>query len=269
MLRPPAVAGQFYPAAPENLRKQLEGLIPPDQPKKLAIALVCPHAGWMYSGPVAGAVYSRVLIPKIAIIVGPNHTGLGAHVSVYKNGAWEMSCGTIPVHTALAEAILEQSRFADEDTEAHRFEHAVEVQLPFLQYFRRDLSIVPIVMMSIELEVCRDLGAAMAKAIQSHPAADPVLLVASTDMTHYESDPVAREKDAAAVDRILALDPEGLHQVVRERQISMCGFAPTVSVMYAALRLGAKRAQLIRYMTSGEITGDKDHVVGYAGLIVD
>ncbi len=268
MLRPPAVAGQFYPSSPESLRKQVEGFILPHQPKQSAIALVCPHAGLIYSGPVAGAVYSRILIPETIVLVGPNHTGLGAPVSVYNRGAWRMPHGTIEINSTIAEAVLDQSRFADADIEAHRHEHCIEVQLPFLQYFHQDLTIVPIVMMSIDLAVCQDLGEALASAIRSHAKPGGVLLVASTDMTHYEPDPVAREKDRLAIDAIRALNPPGLHQIVKDQQISMCGFAPTVAVLYSALRLGAKHAQRVRYMTSGEISGDYEHVVGYAGLII-
>ncbi|HLB94688.1 MAG TPA: AmmeMemoRadiSam system protein B [Nitrospiria bacterium] len=268
MLRPPAVAGQFYPSSPESLRKQVEAFILPHQPKQSAMALVCPHAGLIYSGPVAGAVYSRILIPETIVLVGPNHTGLGAHVSVYNRGAWRMPQGTIEINGALADAVLDQSRFADADMEAHRLEHCIEVQLPFLQHFHQDLTIVPIVMMSIDLAACQDLGEALASAIRSHAKPGGVLMIASTDMTHYEPDSVARDKDRWAVDQILALNPPGLHQIVKDKQISMCGFAPTVAVLYSALRLGAKHAQLIRYMTSGETSGDYEQVVGYAGLII-
>ncbi|HEY5594843.1 MAG TPA: AmmeMemoRadiSam system protein B [Nitrospiria bacterium] len=267
MLRSPAVAGRFYSAAPEQLRNQVEQYIEKDQPRQPARALVCPHAGLIYSGPVAGAVYSRVQIPDTLLLIGPNHTGLGPPVSVYGNGGWTMPSGTISVDGGLAAAVLERCPLAESDTEAHQFEHCIEVQLPFLHYFRPDVSIVPVIMMSIDLRVCRQLGEAMASAIMD--AGRPVLLIASTDMSHYEPDAVARKKDQWAIDEILSLDPVGLHRVIREKEISMCGFAPTVAALFAALRLGAKQAKLIKYMTSGETGGDTNHVVGYAGLLIN
>lgn len=266
MLRSPAVAGRFYSADPERLRIQVEQCIEKIPHRQPARALVCPHAGLIYSGPVAGAVYSRIQIPDTLLIVGPNHTGLGPPVSVYGEGGWTMPNGTVPIDRDLAAAVLERYPLAESDTEAHQFEHCIEVQLPFLQYFQPDASIVPVIMMSIDLRVCQQLGEAMADAIMD--AGRPVLLIASTDMSHYEPDAVARKKDRWAIDKILSLDPVGLHRVIREKQISMCGFAPTVAVLFAALRLGAKQAQLIKYMTSGETGGDYNQVVGYAGLLI-
>jgi len=177
-----------------------------------------------------------------------------------------MPNGTVSIDHSLAAAVLERCPIAEADTEAHQFEHCLEVQLPFLQYFRPGASIVPVIMMSIDLRVCQQMGEAMASAILE--AGRTVLLIASTDMSHYEPDAVARKKDRWAIDEILSMDPVGLHRVVREKQISMCGFAPTVAVLFAALRLGAKQAQLVKYMTSGETSGDRDHVVGYAGLLI-
>jgi MEMO1 family protein len=267
MLRRPAVSGQFYARAPEQLRHQIEQYIEKDQPRQPARLLVCPHAGLIYSGPVAGAVYSRVQLPNTILLIGPNHTGLGPQVSVYGEGGWSMPNGTVSIDRDLAAAVIERCPLAEFDTEAHQFEHCIEVQLPFLQYFQPDLLIVPVIMMSIELAVCQQLGDAMADAILE--AARPVLLIASTDMTHYEPDATARQKDRWAIDEILSLDPVGLHRVVREKQISMCGFAPTVAALFATLRLGANQANLIRYMTSGETGGDYNQVVGYAGIVIN
>jgi AmmeMemoRadiSam system protein B len=266
MLRSPAVAGRFYAAEPERLRNQVEQYIEKDLPRQPARALVCPHAGLIYSGPVAGAVYSRTQLPDTIVVVGPNHTGLGPPVSVYGEGGWTMPNGTVLIDRGLAAAVMERCPLAESDTEAHRFEHCIEVQLPFLQYFHPAASIVPVIMMSIELRVCQQLGEAMADAIVD--AGRPVLLIASTDMSHYEPDAVARKKDRWAIDEILSLDPVGLHRVIREKQISMCGFAPTVAVLFAALRLGAKQATLVKYMTSGETGGDYNEVVGYAGFLI-
>ncbi|MBI3609469.1 MAG: AmmeMemoRadiSam system protein B [Nitrospirae bacterium] len=266
MLRTPAVAGRFYAANPEPLRAEVERCIENDQPRRSARALVCPHAGLIYSGRVAGAVYSRVRLPDTVLLIGPNHTGIGPPVSVYADGDWGMPNGTVPVNRDLAAAVLNRCPVAESDTEAHRDEHCIEVQLPFLQYFRPDVTIVPVVMMSIELTACRMLGEAVADAVLE--SGQSALIVASTDMTHYEPDAVARKKDQWAIDKILSLDPAGLHRVIREKQISMCGFAPTAAALFAARRLGAGRARLVRYMTSGETSGDYDQVVGYAGLVI-
>jgi hypothetical protein len=244
----------------------VEQYLEEDQVREFTRAMVCPHAGLVYSGPVAGAVYSRVQLPDTLLLVGPNHTGLGPPLSVYAEGSWSMPNGAVSIDQRLATDLLERCPQALADTEAHRFEHCLEVQLPFLQYFRPEAAIVPVIMMSTELAVCRALGEAMAAVVLE--TARPVSIVASTDMSHYEPDAVARRKDRWAIDEILALDPVGLHRVVREKRISMCGFAPTVAVLFAALRLGAKQAKLVKYMTSGETTGDYHQVVGYAGVLI-
>jgi AmmeMemoRadiSam system protein B len=220
----------------------------------------------MYSGPVAGAVYSRVQIPDTLLLVGPNHTGLGPPLSIYAEGSWNMPNGRVAIDRRLAADLLARCPQAESDTEAHQSEHCLEVQLPFLQQLRPAVAIVPVIMMSTELAVCRALGEAMAAAVLEAPR--PILIIASTDMSHYEPDAVARRKDQWAIDEILALNPAGLHRVTREKRISMCGFAPTVATLFAALRLGARRAKLVKYMTSGETSGDYDRVVGYAGLLI-
>jgi len=266
MLRNPAVAGQFYAGTSDLLRSQVEQYVEKDCANESARVLVCPHAGLIYSGPVAGAVYSRVRLPERLLLIGPNHTGLGAPVSVYGRGSWNMPNGAVPIDRDLASRLLDRCATAEPDTEAHRFEHCLEVQLPFLQYFRSDLAILPVIMMTTRLDVCQELGEAMASVIRE--SSQPVLAIASTDMSHYEPDAAAREKDRWAIDKILALDPVGLHRIVREKQISMCGFAPTVAALFAAVRLGASRARLIKYMTSGETSGDYSRVVGYAGIII-
>lgn len=266
MIRQPAVAGQFYQASPEKLRKQVEDCLEPTAPKQKAIAIVVPHAGLIYSGSVAGSVYSRVVLPHILILIGPNHTGLGSPISVFPEGEWEMPNGPVMIDQDLAEALAERSSHVERDVQAHLYEHCLEVHLPFLQCLLQDFKIVPIVMMRGDLEICQDLGRTLAEIIRG--SGKPILLVASTDMTHYETDRSAREKDRAAIDQILNLDAEGLYRVVKERKISMCGYAPTVTVLAAAIELGARHTNLIRYTTSGEVSQDYNHVVGYAGIIV-
>ena len=266
MLRKPAVAGYFYHGSPDGLRKQVGKYISTDTDRIKAIGVLSPHAGLVYSGAVAGAVFSKVILPETIILIGPNHTGMGAPVSVFTEGEWSMPNGTAAVDSGLARAITEKSRYASEDYDAHTGEHCLEVQIPFIQYFSRDFKIVPVTMMSTALEVCREVGVAISHAIKE--SEKEVLIVASSDMTHYESGKSAKEKDTKAIEKILALDPAGLHHTVKEYGITMCGFAPAVTMLYAALELGATKATLVKYMNSGDVSGDYDQVVGYAGMII-
>ncbi|NPA49836.1 MAG: AmmeMemoRadiSam system protein B [Thermodesulfobacteria bacterium] len=266
MIRLPAVAGRFYEANPELLKKEIEAYLIPGLPKEPAIAAVCPHAGYMYSGHVAGAVYSRLRIPNKVVILGPNHTGLGAPAAIMIEGQWQMPFGPVPIASDLATEILAHSRVLVEDVEAHLYEHSLEVQIPFLQYLNPQLSIVPICLSALPLEALEDIGLALAKAIASYP--EPVLMVASTDMSHYVPHEVAKQKDALAIEKILALDYVGLLEVVHREQISMCGVYPTASTIVAARALGAKEGELVKYATSGEVSGDFYQVVGYAGIII-
>lgn len=272
MVRQPAVAGQFYSATPDGLEAEVARYTPSDAVPHAVTGVVCPHAGLMYSGHVAGAVYGRVLLPGTVILIGPNHTGFGPPVSVYPDGAWLVPGGGVAVDRALAEAILSRCPLAQADVEAHETEHCLEIQLPFLRRVRPGVRIVPIVLGTTEEAVCRELGECLAAAIVTHaaregPAAQP-LLIASTDMNHYEPDAVTRRKDQVAIEAIQRLDPEGLLAAVRMHRITMCGCAPTATILYAARALGASHASLVRYATSGEISGDYTRVVGYAGLTI-
>ncbi len=269
MIRQPAVAGRFYEGSPTLLEKEVGAFIEKGLKKEKAIGIVSPHAGYVYSGAVAGAVYSRIIIPKTIILMGPNHTGIGKAVSVFPEGEWTMPNGPVAVNNKLAELILKYSKTASADYHAHQHEHSLEVQIPFIQYFSKDFSIVPITIMDTSLKTCQDIGEGIAKAVKEYiKEAEDVLIVSSTDMTHYESHDSAKSKDKKAIDKILSLDPEGLHKTVKEYGISMCGFAPTVSMLFASKMLGAKKASLIKYMTSGEVSGDYEQVVGYAGIII-
>lgn len=267
ILRKPAVAGYFYIGDPEKLTAQIERLIDKDASRTRAIGIVSPHAGYMYSGLVAGALYSRIEIPDTIILIGPNHTGMGASLSIFPEGLWELPNGTVEIDATLATTIISHSRYASEDYNAHTGEHSLEVQIPFIQYFRKDFKIVPIVMMSTGLEICKDLAQAIIYSIKKHEK--DVLIVASSDMTHYENARVAEEKDRKAIEKMLALDPEGLHHIVREYGITMCGYAPATTMLYAAIGLGARKATLVKYMNSGDVSGDYDRVVGYAGIMVE
>jgi len=268
MLRSPAVAGQFYPGSEASLVKTLNALVPELHPeeRKEALAVVSPHAGYIYSGGVAGETFARVKVPENVIILGPNHTGHGAPIALMAQGSWDMPMGEVTINKELAAQIAKNSPLVEIDEIAHQFEHSLEVQVPFLQYIQKNLSIAPIVVSHVSYETCFAVGKGLAAAIKSY--GKPVLIVASTDMTHYESRQSASAKDSLALERIKALDPEGLYNTVIGKRISMCGIMPATVTLVAALVLGAKKAELIRYTDSGETSGDTIHVVGYAGLVI-
>jgi MEMO1 family protein len=290
MHRSPAVAGHFYNASPEGLKKQIEGFIISGANKRKVIGIVVPHAGLIYSGAVAGAVYSSIELPNIFVLIGPNHTGLGAGISLMDTGTWETPLGTIEIDEALASTILSQSHRIRVDSLAHLREHSLEVQLPFIQYFKKKFKIVPIQMLDTRLDTCLDLGNALAKAIQEYrelrgvekkgltvngsssrnaiSETNDILIVASSDMSHYESAARAKEKDFKAIQSILELNPEGLYHVVRDYDITMCGYGPVIAMLTAGKILGATRVELIKYSNSGDTSGDYDKVVGYAGLVI-
>ena len=268
MVRSPAVAGQFYPGSEASLVKTLHSLVPEIQPedRKKAFAVVSPHAGYIYSGGVAGETFARVKVPESVVILGPNHTGHGAPIALMAQGSWDMPMGEVAINRELAAQIAKNSPQVEIDDIAHRFEHSLEVQVPFLQYIQKDLTIAPIVVAHVSYETCVAVGQGLADAIKSYGR--PVLIVASTDMTHYESRQSASAKDSLALERIKDLDPEGLYNTVIGKRISMCGIMPATVTLVAALALGAKKAELIRYTDSGETSGDTSHVVGYAGLVI-
>lgn len=264
MLRPAVVAGQFYPGQKESLLKSVESLMPSTVYEQSAIGLMSPHAGYIYSGGVAGQTFSAVKIPDEVIILGPNHHGRGHAAAVYTSGSWETPLGQTKIAADLASRILIECPMTAEDSVAHRFEHSLEVQLPFLQCRAPDISIVPICISRMPLETLLQLGDGLARAVLS--SSSTPLVVASTDMTHYEAGNVARKKDFLALEKVLALDPKGLYDVVQENRISMCGVLPTVVMLQAAIALGATDAELIAYSNSGDVTGDQSEVVGYAGV---
>jgi AmmeMemoRadiSam system protein B len=266
-LRNPAVAGHFYPGEPDQLRREIDRCLPKnDVPKTKALGVVSPHAGYKYSGAVAGEVYARIEIPDRLIILSPNHTGEGLPYSIMPRGQWAMPFGKVPIDDALAERFMKHEGLLEEDEEAQRSEHALEVQLPFLQYLKKNFSFVPVTLSYINYEHCAQIGKALAQTIRE--AKEPVLIVASSDMNHYEEQQMTEAKDELAIDRIENLDPEGLYETVRKKRISMCGIIPVTVMLVAAIELGAKKAELIRHATSGDVTHDYGSVVGYAGMIV-
>ncbi len=266
MQRSPAVAGQFYPAGSESLRRILSELIP-SAPRPLdAVGVVAPHAGYIYSGAIAGRTLAGVRIPKTVVILGPNHHGTGHPAAVYPAGNWSTPLGQSAIDAVLAERILAACPAMAPDTTAHRYEHSLEVQLPFLQVLASDVLIVPICLRYAPVEKLLAMGEGLASAIAS--AGEGVLMVASSDMTHYEPGDIARQKDERALKRILDLDPGGLYEVVSSERISMCGVVPVVVMLEAARRLGAASATLVQYGNSGDVTGNQSEVVGYAGVVV-
>lgn len=267
-IRHPAVAGRFYPGEPAMLRAEVQSYISQATGQKVVRSIGCivPHAGYMYSGHVAGAVFSELEVPELCVVICPNHTGMGRALAIMSEGAWETPLGRIPIDGAFAAALMQRCPLLQEDSSAHRSEHAIEVELPFLQMRQPHLRFVPIALGTRDFEVLEELGNAIADAVAAH--CKPVLLVASSDMNHYESDAITRVKDERAIAPILALDARALYDVVMQEHISMCGFGPAVAMLTAAWRLGATSAELVRYATSGDISGGRDMVVGYAGLIV-
>ncbi len=265
-VRQPAVAGRFYPGDPDRLRREIQQYTSVTGNKIHAIGCVTPHAGYMYSGHVAGAVYARLQLPKRYIILCPNHTGVGEPLAMMSEGSWRTPLGDARIDTKLAKDLLVRFPLLAEDEIAHRAEHALEVQLPFLQELAGDFKFVPITVGTSRFDALSALGVAMAQSIESE--AEPVLIVASSDMNHYEADEPTRKKDKKAIDQVLALDPKGLYETVQREDISMCGYGSAVAMLTAAKRLGAKSAQLVKYATSGDVSGDRDTVVGYAGIAV-
>ncbi len=270
ILRHPAVAGRFYPGDPEELRAEAREYLTQvgstDQAPVRALGCIAPHAGYMYSGHVAGAVFARVEVPRRCIVLCPNHTGVGRALAMMSEGGWQTPLGDVPIDAELAAALRQRFPALQEDSTAHRAEHAAEVELPFLLLRQPKLRFVPIALGTGQFEVLDQLGRALAHVVAAQ--SDPILIVASSDMNHYESDAVTRVKDHRAIERILTLDPRGLFDVVTQQDISMCGFGPAVAMLTAARQLGAKSAELVKYATSGDVSGDRDMVVGYAGIVV-
>jgi len=271
-VRTPAVAGRFYPGRAEELLREIREYtspagIPVGTGRIAAIGCVAPHAGYIYSGGVAGAVYARLEIPERCVILCPNHTGKGRPLSIMASTTWQTPLGEVAADAEMGTRLLRRFPALEENSAAHRAEHAIEVQLPFLQARQPELNIVPITVGTSDFEVLRGLGEALADVISDRE--EKVLIVASSDMNHYESDAITRVKDHKAIERVLAMDALGLWEVVMNEDISMCGFGPTIVMLTAAELLGATAATLIKYATSGEVSGDYESVVGYAGIIVE
>lgn len=267
-VRSPAVAGRFYPADPAALDAEVRRCLGNPTAERLVSTVVAPHAGYMYSGSIAGDTYARAVVPDTVLVLCPNHTGAGVRRSVSGAIAWALPGGTVPIDVDLRERLVREANLRLDDA-AHLREHAVEVHLPFLRAKNRRVSVVPICLGHLSRDECVALGKDIARVIgDASPDGTRTLIVASTDMSHYVPAEVAKDLDALAIDRIVAVDPEGLYDVVTDRDISMCGFVPTTVALTASRALGALGCDLVRYGNSGETSGDMDRVVGYAGALI-
>ncbi len=270
MIREAAVAGRFYPGTRDALLEDIRKCVV-EVEREPAVAVVCPHAGYQFSGSVAGAAYSRVVVPEVVVILGVNHRPAAPDFAIMAGGAWRTPLGDAPIESKLAKAILKTSQNVKDNPRAHRYEHSLEVQVPFLQAFNPKVRIVPIAFGSASEKAVIAVGEAVAAAIKKFDG--DVLIVASTDMSHTtDSSPERQEQvralDMMAIDAIRALDARELMRVVHREEITMCGYAPTAAACAAAKKLGATAAELVEYRTSYDVTGDYSYVVGYAGIII-
>ncbi len=266
MLRMPAVAGQFYAGTTDGLKREMASLINEASVRTKVKGVVAPHAGYLYSGAVAGQLYGQVIIPETVIILGPNHHGIGALAALSPADAWLSPLGAANIEQRLAMLVRQHAPMIELDPVSHKYEHSIEVQLPFLQTVKPDVAIVPICLGFDDMDSCRKLGIALAAAIKEF--GEDVLIVASSDMTHYESARAAKDKDELALAKLLSLDPSGLLNTCRRNGITMCGVIPTAVMLVAVTEMGAVNAELVCYATSGDINGDNRSVVAYAAVTV-
>ncbi|MDP8259267.1 MAG: AmmeMemoRadiSam system protein B [Candidatus Aadella gelida] len=265
MVRYPAVAGQFYPKEEDALRIEIDGILPECDGRTRTIGAIVPHAGYMYSGLVAGETYAKVGVKDTYIIIGPNHVGNGP-VFASSNEAWETPLGTLDIDMDLLDFIKKGDGKIEDDRAAHIDEHSIEVQLPFIKSIASSAKIVPISVKYASKKEMYEVTEAICSAIKE--SGKEFAIIASSDMTHYEARGKARMKDDIAIQKIISLDPEGLIDVVEENNISMCGYIPAAIMLMCVNKLCAKKAELVKYTDSGYTTGETDNVVGYAGIII-
>jgi len=267
MLRLPAVAGQFYPANPRELARLIRQYTTPEAPieKVPARACIVPHAGYVYSGGVAGAVFSRLILPRKIVVVGVRHSPPGEDLAIVSKGAWRTPLGDAPLDEDVARRISEACRGLREDSVAHSQEHSLEVEIPFLQTLQPSFAFVPIAVGTLRFAELQELGMGLARVLTG--SKEEILIVTSSDMNHYEDDETTRQKDAMAIEKMEAVDARGLYEVCREEGISMCGLGPAVATLTAMKEIGVTHGEVVCYATSGDVSGDRDAVVGYAGMI--
>jgi len=267
MLRLPAVSGRFYPSNPAELTALIRqytmsaNIAAPVRAK----ACLVPHAGYVYSGHVAGAAFTRIAIPKRIVILGVRHYPRGENAAILSSGAWRTPLGDVPIDELLAGTLRAACPLLREDSVAHSAEHSLEVQIPFLQVLRPDFSFVPLALGTVRFEDLVAIGEAIGRVLEN--SSEEILLLTTSDLNHYEDDATTRVKDGKAIDKILALDARGLYDTCRNESISMCGLGPTVAMLTALRELGTTQPDLVRYATSGDASGDFSAVVGYAGML--
>ncbi len=264
VVRQPAVAGAFYPAGAASLEREVREMITECSEQCDLLGCISPHAGYVYSGSVAGQLFGTLQVPRRVVILCPNHTGLGRAVAVAPHRGWQTPLGTVGVDQDLARQLLAEYPEAQLDADAHAREHSAEVQLPFLKVRRPDVRVLPVCLKHLTLDQCRELGQALARIVASSP--EPVGLVASSDMSHFLSEEETRKLDQLAIDAALTRQPEALYETVHRHRISMCGVVPATAVLAAGVELGATRAELVAYATSGDINLNRSEVVGYAAI---
>jgi AmmeMemoRadiSam system protein B len=267
MLRLPAVAGRFYPSNPTELTALIRKYTNADakQPRVSVRACLVPHAGYVFSGHVAGAVLARIELPRRIIVLGVRHHPRGEPAAILSSGAWRTPLGDAPIDKTLAEALKKACPLLREDTVAHSAEHSLEVQVPFLQELVPGFTFVPVALGTVRFESLVSIGEAIARVLAA--TTENVLLMTTSDLNHYEDDATTRIKDRKAIEQLLALDPRKLHDTCRNEEISMCGLGPAVAMLTALNALGVKRSELVKYATSADVSGDRTAVVGYAGMI--
>lgn len=266
MIRKAAFAYEWYPGDPKILSSTIKSYLGDYKAPEKALGIVSPHAGYTYSGHVAGAVYSRVNVPDVVVVLSVNHRGTGARAAIMCSGVWETPLGRVTIHEELSQIIMDNSPILNEDVTAHIREHSLELQLPFLQFLNPRFQLVPVALQHLRYEECEQLGHSLAKSVQYF--GNDVIIVASNDMTHFEPQEMAKKKDTKAIDRILEIDPNGLYETVSRHRISMCGVIPATVMLCACKKLGAKEGKLIKYGTSGDVSRDYSSVVGYAGILI-
>jgi len=265
-VREPAVAGAFYPIDSSELQRQLDQLVPAEPQRHRLLACVAPHAGYVFSGSVAGRLFGHIDLPRRVVVMGPNHTGAGPAIAVAPHAWWDTPAGRQEVDTELADRLLGVDPDISSDAAAHRREHSIEVLLPFLRRRRPDVVVLPICLKHLDLDRCLELGDTLARIASE--LEEPLGFVASSDMTHFRPDDVARDQDHRAIEAMLARSPERLYDTVHSEGITMCGVIPATVAIAAANRLGATDAHLVAYSTSADTSGDYSSVVGYAGVCI-
>jgi AmmeMemoRadiSam system protein B len=267
MLRLPAVAGSFYPSDPDELTAQVSEYTEKNNVAAVRGIKAClvPHAGYMFSGHVAGAVYARIQLPKKIVVLGVRHRPPGLPMAIISKGAWRTPLGDAPIDEELAGSLRAASPLLQEDIVAHGREHSLEVQIPFLQILQPQFKFVPIALGTANFENLVKVGEGIGKALAELD--EKVLLLTTSDLNHYEDNATTRQKDQKAIEQLLKMDAQGLYQVCANEDISMCGLGPAVAMLTALQVWKATKAELIRYATSADRSGDPEAVVGYAGMI--